>query len=163
MTTLISDGIRLILVLEDWEIEFHMASWLPVALAMEHIPGVPRSIDCDDTNEEADTELCHSQTHDLVKVKVLGFSFLFMVWCLMSTPRVLHAFIGSQEPLFWWGLVLMQNLSSNNTGGSEWDVQVPYLQHFIWLMVWIINCQPFHSLNALVLRWPACKPTDGPW
>ena len=34
MPTLVSNGILLVFTFEDWQIDFHMASWLPAASAM---------------------------------------------------------------------------------------------------------------------------------
>ena len=44
MPTLISESAFLVLILEDWQIDFHMASWLPAVSAMMHTPGAPRYI-----------------------------------------------------------------------------------------------------------------------
>ena len=56
MPTVISYGILCFLILEDWQMDFHMASWLPMVLAMVHMPGAPDLFDLDDTDEEVDIE-----------------------------------------------------------------------------------------------------------
>ena len=43
MPNLISDGIFLVLILEDWQIDLQVASMLPVVSAMVHILIAPRS------------------------------------------------------------------------------------------------------------------------
>ena len=57
MPTLICDGVLCVFILEDWQVDFHMASRLPVALTMVCMPGASDLLDLDDTDEEVDTEL----------------------------------------------------------------------------------------------------------
>ena len=55
--TLIADGIFCVLIYEDWQIDFHMASYLPTVSAKCECLEPPDLSDLDDTNEEVDAEL----------------------------------------------------------------------------------------------------------
>ena len=54
---MIGDGILLVFILADGQIDFHVTPRLPAASAMVLMPGVPDLSDLDDTEEEVDTEL----------------------------------------------------------------------------------------------------------
>ena len=178
MPTLLSDGILLVFIPEDWQIDFHMTPWLPAASAMVHMPGPPDLLDHEDTDKEVDTELLSfsilwSGEGEGVRVGAAHRSCHICLWswphcgtrswsrhdiqwvCLGSSTHLLVlCSLSSYESPSW-----LQNLNGSNAGRCEWGCPGPLASTCHLVMAWAINHQPSHRLNALVLSL-ACLPTQ---
>ena len=178
-SALISDGVIHVLILEDWQVDFHMASKVPAALfAMVWKPGTSRSIRPWWHWWEVDTVFGHSQTQNLEKVKVMGVGAVHKSHCLWlwSWPHC-NAWPCSWYDTLWlclgtsncsaavWGLTphrdssWLQDLNGGDTGKIEWGCLGLLGSMHCPVMAWAINYQPSSKLTALVLSW-ASLPTQ---
>ena len=178
MPTLISDGILLVFILEDWQIDFHMAFWLPAASAMVCTPGAPRSIGLwwhwwgswHWTSVTLKPMIqwrwrclgwCSPwvSSHLATVPATLWYPVLVMVWHpdeYAEAPPHIHQHSGAFLPV---GLSWLWNLNSSNAGRWEWQCPGPQATVYCLVMAWAFNHWLYYRLNALALS-RACLPNQ---
>ena len=178
MSALISDGIFHVLILEDWQVDFHMGSRLSVALSaavwnLQIYQTLMTSL------KKLTTNFGHSWIHDLVKAKVIGVGQpigLVTSGCSPGLVVMLDLIHGMMPYGYTWAPPIVQQLlgASFLTGthpncGSlmvvvqgelSMDIWVLWVQCILqWWPEWSTTGWPSPRLTALVLSW-ACLPTQ---
>ena len=164
MPTLVGDSIFHVLILEDRQVNFHMASRIPtVLLAMVWTPGTSRSIwPCwhqrrswcwTPVTLKSHSSLCpwpwsfcNPQPHSWYNS--LGS-------CLGTSP---HS-TGVEGPVTWGDQSWLQKLNGANIGGMKWGCTGPLSSMHLLGMAWVINHQPSPRLTRLAFSW-ACLLTQ---
>ena len=177
--TLVCDGVFCVLILEHWQVDFHMATGFPVgpsATAWTH--GTSWSFNLDDTDEEvnavlwslsnpwsddgkgdgggaAHTSHCpwpQSRSHCDAQPHS-GYTGLGP--CLGTSHHATA--VGRLAGCRAWSWLL--KLNGVNAGIMEWRHPGPLgLMHPL-VMAWAINCRPSPMLTGLVMSL-ACLPTQ---
>ena len=180
MPNLICNCVFCFLVFEDQKVNFHRASWFPMALVMVWLPGACWSI-----RPWWHQWRCwhwtsyHTWIHDLVMVNELGVGLpmdLIVDGCgygHIAVPYPGHGVCDGWQ--IWPGSFMsssaLWHLSSSGDLSLQWNVKGGVISGWKWgwpgplammhcsVMAGVINCQPSCRLNGLALSW-ACLPTQ---
>ena len=175
---MISDSILHVFILEDWQIDFHMAFTLPVVSARVCMSGSSWSIgpwwnwwgSWHGTSVTLEPmtwwrwrwwrQCCPEVLSHLAMVlALLWHPPLVLVGHLMCMPRLLHTFIGAWEPLLQWEPVLLAKPEQWKCWWMSIGISWP---SSISTSIWWWFALSLAGLLTDLMHWqwvgPACQP-----